>query len=125
MKKLAMMCPQPNPEAVHVCDKKFCETSELNKQFIENLESYISQIDTNHDQPGPSQTEGPRSGQTEGNQVESAEYSSAIQNPNPNEDLKVFHYRPNLASSFVKNIRKLLQITGDNNDLLKMIKNYH
>ena len=140
--KLDMMCPQPDPDTVHICDKSFCTISESNKRFVDNLHSYLLNLDETVEQqlpkPGPGQNPNPevrRPGlgpdpnpnpEVPGSGPDpDPKGPSGPSGPSPGPVPAPVHYRPNVASGYVKMMKQLLQTTGGNPELLIRIKKFH
>ena len=147
--KIQRLIAIDDPDKLHLCDKVFCWESEHNKRFIENLETYLNKIDMDNEKillatevsssgsqmstskplksvptssPNPKSLDvqdGPNLSPING---QIGAVASPSSDPNPNEE--VFHFRPAMASQFVKHMRKILQITKDNPELLNTLRDY-
>ena len=106
-----------------------------NNKFVENVNVYLSQCEVslnisdiqnrNQKDRGQDLEQGPSQPQTETTRgQEEVVMPAAQQSQDQISPAQVFHFRPDLASNFVKMVRRCLQVTGDNQNLLKLLKQY-
>ena len=128
---------RPHLHDFHLCEKSFCDTSNKNKEFIQNIEKHFSEyekLDRESIRSSPEEPCDKKLNFTEiatlvnpvnpvmTGQAETSRRSSEVSPDQPEDE--VFHFRPTHASNFVKKTKTILKVTGDNPELLKSLKNY-